>query len=218
MGIRNRLLCNRAVWRCPSGHIRSIDDPITQYAPQLAGGAYDEVTVRNLLQMASGVKWDEEAQKPGAILSFMARLPREVPPGTRFNYSTGETQVAAAVLRGAVKRPLADYLSERIWAKFGMESMQPGGWSHQTGLKSVGAAYRQLCAITGASVSSCSPEGTPVVNRFCLTVGYAMHPVPKLSVHRMLITGTCCGRFRTPPPPFMKARSKREVSSGSMCT
>jgi len=122
MGIRNRLLCNRAVWRCPSGHIRSIDDPITQYAPQLAGGAYDEVTVRNLLQMASGVKWDEEAQKPGAILSFMARLPREVPPGTRFNYSTGETQVAAAVLRGAVKRPLADYLSERISAKFGMES------------------------------------------------------------------------------------------------
>ena len=121
-----------------SGHIRSIDDPITQYAPQLAGGAYDEVTVRNLLQMASGVKWDEtytnptsdrrrmlalqEAQKPGAILSFMARLPREAPPGTRFNYSTGETQVAAAVLRGAVKRPLADYLSERIWAKFGMES------------------------------------------------------------------------------------------------
>ncbi len=96
--------------------------------------------------------------------------------------------------------------------------MQPGGWSHQTGLKSVGAAYRQLCAITAASVSSCSPEGVPAVNRSCLMVGCAMRRVPRLSVARTLITGTCCGRFRTQPPPFMKARSKREVSSGSMCT
>ena len=62
------------------------------------------------------------ALMPDIVVStFMASLPREAPPGTRFNYSTGETQVAA-VLRGAVKRPLADYLSERVWAKFGMES------------------------------------------------------------------------------------------------
>jgi len=120
------------------GHIKSIDDPITQYLPRLAGGAYDGVTVRQLLQMASGVKWNESytdphsdrrhlleiqnEQKAGGALELMAQLPRAAPPGTRWNYSTGETQVAGALLRAAVGKPLAEYLSERIWARFGMES------------------------------------------------------------------------------------------------
>lgn len=120
------------------GHIQSIDDPLTRYLPQLAGSAYEGVTVRNLLQMASGVKWDEtytnpksdrrrmlevqQTQEPGGVLALMSKLPRAAEPGTRFNYSTGETQVAGALLRAAVKVPLAQYLSDRIWARFGMES------------------------------------------------------------------------------------------------
>jgi CubicO group peptidase (beta-lactamase class C family) len=120
------------------GHIQSIDDPLTRYLPQLSGSAYEGVTVRNLLQMASGVKWDEtytdpksdrrrmlevqQTQQPGGVLTLMAKLPRAALPGTRFNYSTGETQVAGALLRAAVRVPLAQYLSDRIWARFGMES------------------------------------------------------------------------------------------------
>jgi len=120
------------------GHIQNIDDPLTRYLPQLAGSAYEGVTVRNLLQMASGVKWDEtytnpksdrrrmlevqQTQEPGGVLALMSKLPRAAEPGTRFNYSTGETQVAGALLRAAVKVPLAQYLSDRIWARFGMES------------------------------------------------------------------------------------------------
>ena len=120
------------------GHIRSIDDRITNYLPQLAHGAYEGVSLRQLLQMASGVKWNEtytdpgsdrrrmlEAQKeqqPGLVLELMSRLPRAAPAGTRWNYSTGETHVAGALLRAAVRKPLADYLTERIWSKFGMES------------------------------------------------------------------------------------------------
>ena len=60
-------------------------------------------------------------QRPGAILNFMRSLPRAAPPGTAWNYSTGETHVLGALLRAAIKRPLADYLSEKIWTKFGME-------------------------------------------------------------------------------------------------
>ncbi len=120
------------------GHIQSVDDPITRYLPQLSGSAYDGVSVRNLLQMTSGVKWDEtytdpksdrrrmldvqQAQQPGGVLALTARLPRAAMPGTRWNYSTGETHVAGALLRAAVGKPLADYLSDRIWAKLGMES------------------------------------------------------------------------------------------------
>lgn len=120
------------------GYIKSLDDPITTYLPRLTGSAYEGVTVRNVLQMASGVKWDEtytnpasdrrrmlEAQlagRPGAILELMRSLPRAGQPGTIWNYNTGETQVVGEIIHAAVKRPVADYLSERIWARFGMES------------------------------------------------------------------------------------------------
>jgi len=120
------------------GYIASLDEPITKYLPQLKGGAYEGVAIRNVLQMASGVKWDETytdpksdrrhmlnlqmEQKPGAILKFMALLPRAGQPGSVWNYSTGETHVVGALIGAAVKRPLAQYLSEKIWSKFGMET------------------------------------------------------------------------------------------------
>jgi CubicO group peptidase (beta-lactamase class C family) len=55
-------------------------------------------------------------------MDLMKRLPRATDPGMRYNYNTGETQVAAEILRAAVRRPLATYLSERIWSTFGMEA------------------------------------------------------------------------------------------------
>jgi CubicO group peptidase (beta-lactamase class C family) len=88
--------------------------------------------------MASGVRWNETytdstsdrrhlldvqiAQTPGAAIALMASLPRAAPPGSVLNYSTGETLVAGAVLRGAVGTSLAAYLSEKIWKPVGMES------------------------------------------------------------------------------------------------
>jgi CubicO group peptidase (beta-lactamase class C family) len=137
------------------GYIKSIDDPVAQYVTKLRGSAYDGVSIRYLLEMASGVKWDETytnpasdrrhmlqaqiAQRPGAIMDLMVSLPRAAAPGTIWNYSTGETFVAGAVVRSAVGRPLADYLSERIWTKAGMESdatwwlESPDGWVRVAG-------------------------------------------------------------------------------------
>ncbi|MGH1590178.1 serine hydrolase domain-containing protein [Methylobacterium phyllosphaerae] len=119
------------------GFIKSIDDPVTRYLPELAGGTYDGVSVRNLLQMASGAKWDEtytdpksdrrrmlELQlegKPGTIVAMMAKLPRAHEPGTAWNYSTGETHLVGALVRAAVGKPVSVYLSEKIWSKLGME-------------------------------------------------------------------------------------------------
>jgi CubicO group peptidase (beta-lactamase class C family) len=120
------------------GYIRSLDDSVTRYVPSLAGSGYDGVTVRDVLMMSSGVRWIERytdptsdrrrlldaqiSQVPGSALAVMRALPRAAPPGTVNNYSTGETQVLAEVLRGAVGRPLAEYLSERIWRPAGMEA------------------------------------------------------------------------------------------------
>lgn len=138
-------------------YISGIDDNIAKYLPELAGSAYDGATIRNVLQMSSGVKWDETytdpksdrrhmlnlqlAQEPGAIVKFMASLPRAGVPGTIWNYSTGETHIVGALLRAAVKRPVAQYLSEKIWSKFGMETDATWWLESQDGMEVGGSGF-----------------------------------------------------------------------------
>jgi len=120
------------------GFIASLSHSVTRYVPSLAGGAYEGVSVRDVLTMSSGVRWNETytdpgsdrrrlleaqiSQVPGSAMAVMRDLARAAAPGTVNNYSTGETQVAGEILRSAVGRPLATYLSERIWSRFGMEA------------------------------------------------------------------------------------------------
>ncbi|MEN3794109.1 serine hydrolase [Fulvimarina sp. MAC3] len=120
------------------GSIESIDDPLSKYMPELEDSAYGPVTVAQLLTMSSGVQWNETytdpssdrremldlqiAQEPGAILDFMASLPRATEPGTVWNYSTGETSVASELVAAATGMTVSDYLSEKIWKPYGMES------------------------------------------------------------------------------------------------
>lgn len=120
------------------GLIAGLDAPVVDYVPALKGSAYDGVSVKDVLMMSSGVKWNETytdaasdrrallkaqiGQEPGSAMKLMAGLPRAADPGTVNNYSTGETQVLGEIVHGAVKKPLADYLSEKIWVPFGMES------------------------------------------------------------------------------------------------
>jgi CubicO group peptidase (beta-lactamase class C family) len=121
------------------GYISSLNDPVTKYLPQMVSTAYDGVTIRQLLQMTSGVAWDEEyagagspvismmntitTGDPGGILRQLAACPRMAEPGTRFNYSTGETHLECEVLNAALGGESAsDYLSRKLWAAMGMEA------------------------------------------------------------------------------------------------
>jgi CubicO group peptidase (beta-lactamase class C family) len=120
------------------GKIKSLDALVTDYLPGLRGSAYEDVTIRNLLTMTSGVKWNEDyadpasdvalfAQgKPGPdgenpIVAYMAKLPREAAPGTKFVYKTGESDLIGVLLERATGKHPADYLAQKIWSKFGME-------------------------------------------------------------------------------------------------
>ena len=116
----------------------ALADPVTKHVPSLAGSAYEGVTVRDVLMMSSGVRWNETytnpasdrrqlleaqiSQVPRSAMALMRSLPRAAEPGTRNNYNTGETQVAGEILRSAVGQPLADYLYERISSRAGMEA------------------------------------------------------------------------------------------------
>ena len=118
------------------GHVASLDDLLPAYVPELAGTAYADVTVRQVLTMTSGVRWNEDYADPhsdvgqmyrGAcvegqahVLSYLRRLPRAAAPGTRWNYNTAETDLLGIVVERATGRPLAHYLSETIWQPYGM--------------------------------------------------------------------------------------------------
>jgi CubicO group peptidase (beta-lactamase class C family) len=119
------------------GAIGSVDDPVTRYLRVLAGTAYDGVSLRDVMTMSSGLRWNETysdpdsdvnrysrslANKvPGGVLRMMAALPRLHPPGQVFNYNTGDTFVLGAALTAAIGCPLADYMSQKIWRPAGME-------------------------------------------------------------------------------------------------
>lgn len=119
------------------GKIKSLGALVVDYIPELKGSAYDGVTVRQLLTMTSGVKWNEDYSDPKSdvaqagftvpdptvnpLVGYMRKLPRAAQPGTRFNYNTGETDLAGILVANAVGKPLARYLSEKIWIPYGME-------------------------------------------------------------------------------------------------
>jgi CubicO group peptidase (beta-lactamase class C family) len=120
------------------GYIKSLDEKVSKYLPDLKGSAYDNVNIRNLITMSSGVKWREVysdkdsdvnhyskslADKvPGGVLALMKSLPKETEPGTVFHYNSGDTYLLGALISAATKKRLADYMSEKVWANFGMEA------------------------------------------------------------------------------------------------
>lgn len=119
------------------GAIASIDDPLTRYLPALRDSAYQGVTLRHVMTMSSGTRWNEDytdrnsdvnrysrslADKvPGGVLRLMASLPRAHPPGSSFLYNSGDTYLLGAALTAATGRPLADFMSDKVWRPAGME-------------------------------------------------------------------------------------------------
>lgn len=118
------------------GHIKSIEEPVTAYLPELAGSAYDNVRIKDVLQMSSGAAWNEDYSDPdsdinrfgrifalgGSLNDFMATLQREREPGTYNHYNSTDTQVLGAILAKATGRTIADYMTEKLWQPLGAES------------------------------------------------------------------------------------------------
>lgn len=125
------------------GFIKSLDDPLVQYIKGLAGSGYDDVTVRQLLTMTTGARWNEDyadsdadvyklfraqpADGLDATTTYMRQVKRKFQPGTKWQYNTGETNLLGVLVREATKKPLAVYASEKIWAPYGME--QDASWN-----------------------------------------------------------------------------------------
>jgi CubicO group peptidase (beta-lactamase class C family) len=123
-----------------NGDIGSIEQKVTDYVPELIGSGYNGVRIKDVLQMSSGVKFNEDygdfnsdinrfsrATAFGTSLDdFTATLVREREPGTYHHYVSIDTQVLGMVLTRATGKSLSAYLSEEIWQPLGME--YPAYW------------------------------------------------------------------------------------------
>lgn len=110
-----------------SGNIGSLDDEITQYVPELAGTAYEGASLRNILNMSSGIRYNEDYLDQSSDINKMGRTialggslddyttslkDRQFEPGTNWQYVSMDTHVAAWALRNATGRSLHDLWEE----------------------------------------------------------------------------------------------------------
>lgn len=186
----NSMLVGAAI---AEGYIGSVHDRVGDYLPRLAGSEYEDVTIEQILQMASGVDWDEDYEDPESDVSragalngvpltrHLAQLGRAHPAGEVFNYNTGEANLVGEVLRAAIGNNAATYLTHRIWQPFGMEADatwlldRPGGV--ETGGCCISATLRDyarlgLFAMRGGVL----PDGTRVLPEGWMAAATAPSP------------------------------------------
>jgi CubicO group peptidase (beta-lactamase class C family) len=112
------------------GAISSLDQPVAAFVPAFKTGGRDTITIHHLLTMNSGLRWDESyalgSSVANAYLSddvgtLVSKLEPERAPGTRWVYSSGDTQLLGLVLEAATKRTLSAYLQDKLWRPLGAE-------------------------------------------------------------------------------------------------
>ena len=139
------------------GKIKSLDDKVVRYNPDVKGTVWANITIRELLQHTSGVKWDENYEDDNSDFAKLTQCEaldnaytcvhdlvinkkrvKQAEPGKVWAYSSGGAWLLGDTLEKAVKMPLAQYLQEKIWKPYGMVS--DGVWhSYQKGKHDTGA-------------------------------------------------------------------------------
>ena len=117
------------------GHIKSLEDEVTDYVPQLKNSAYDNVRIKDILQMSSGASWNEDYSDPnsdinrsskifaigGSLDEFSASLKKELKPGSYNRYNSTDTQVLGMLLREATRTSITKYMEEMLWHPMGAQ-------------------------------------------------------------------------------------------------
>ena len=121
------------------GYINSVDDLVSSYVPELLHTAYGDVTIKNALQMSSGVDFDESGANPNsdAFQLLTATLDsndeyiytlqdKRNPAGTYNYYASSDTQVLGMVLSRATGQSVSQFMATNLWQPLGAES--PATW------------------------------------------------------------------------------------------
>jgi CubicO group peptidase (beta-lactamase class C family) len=164
------------------GYIKSLDESVTKYIADLRGSAYEGVTIRQLLTMTSGVRWNEDYADPksdiarlyldkpdsgvDANVSYVRKLPREAEPGTKWAYKTVETNLIGVLVMEATHKTLSEYLAEKIWRPYGME--RDAAWSidaigHEQGGCCLSVGLHDFARVGQFLLDSAKIGGTSIV-------------------------------------------------------
>lgn len=131
------------------GHIRSLDQMVKDFIPELKGSYADKLTIGDLASMASGQLWDEAYYSPVSVTTaayFVNDLdnlilgqPIDEIPGKKYIYKSGTTQLLGMVISKATGKNLTEYLYETLWNPMGFEF--EGYWQVDSAEKGVEKAY-----------------------------------------------------------------------------
>lgn len=163
-----------------SGALSDLHRPVTDYAPVLTGSAYDGVSINNVLEMSSGVRWVEDfgdlkselvqsivASQTASLDEFTASVPREYTPGTYNRYASIDTHALGMVLRGATGRPYTALFSD-LWAQIGAEDdawMLTDATGEALAYGGVNARLRDMLRFAKVYLQKgCNDAGKPLVS------------------------------------------------------
>lgn len=133
------------------GHVRSVDDPVTRYLPELAqqDARFAQIRLRDLLAMRSGIAFEETYSRPWsevAVFYLTPNLARAVaglriaePPDQRFHYSSGDTQLLGMAIERATGRRLHQLVTDGLWQPMGAE--MDASWSLDSALQGQAKAF-----------------------------------------------------------------------------
>ncbi|WP_404811753.1 serine hydrolase domain-containing protein [Capnocytophaga canimorsus] len=113
------------------GYIKDLQQPVGDFFPEFSKGLAAKITVGDLASMASGLDWNEDYYNPFSITTkayFDAPLQEIIlnlkvtkPPGKKYEYKSGNTQLLAMVIEKATGKTLSEYLSQSLWEPLGCE-------------------------------------------------------------------------------------------------
>lgn len=119
------------------GKIGSVEEPVDKYVPTLVGTGYEGVTIRNVLQMATGIKFSEDYDDPDSDINqvmfkafvdfepleeWITEFENEVPQGTKFHYQSINTEILAVILKNLYAKSVSELLEQKIWQPMGAEA------------------------------------------------------------------------------------------------
>ncbi len=138
------------------GKIGSIDQPVTDFIPEMRDTGFRKVTIRNLLEMRSGIKFKESYGSPFAempkfyyglnLKKYTLSLKTVTEPGLEYSYQSANTQILAMILERATGKSLAEYMEEKIWMPMG--TAYPASWSFDSNKNRETKAF---CCINGTA-------------------------------------------------------------------
>ncbi|MBS1958242.1 MAG: serine hydrolase [Bdellovibrionales bacterium] len=194
------------------GAIRNLDEPIGTYINEWSGMDEGRITIKQLLQMTSGLNWDESYWNPFSITTeayygtdlhrtvLRQRLIRE--PGTMYSYESGTTQLLGLVVARATQKNLATYASEKMWQPMGAEHDALWSLDHESGMEKAyccfNATARDFARFGQLVLQNGSWNGTRLLNEEYVKTMITPHEVKDESGNPVDYYGYQWWNLRTP--------------------